>query len=369
MLPISQAFYNSYNSCIEEVAPSELQSGYEPLVGSLALKQAAKVYNTSFDLTIVSQEGKGHRGEFIYNNNLIQQFNDRRVPEPVFRGMPMPYNRNHRRKNVSLSFSDTMTFYPTPQSKYAPDSLPQVFGPFDFNDSSSYPIYSPDIETPVWCNQSDSESLSPPSPTTPLFANPEHGSPNLVQHLQNESSYCSEEDVLDSTSITESPPKVKVPVPESPIQQSFPVILPNIQQPDDNFSKIQSQLPQTPQPATKYTSRSMRKHRHTVNRTDLFLSSKSGSSTNAFSVEKSKKPRSRQNSLRTATEGRGINFINFTPSDSKEILSGVAPSGSYKTMTRRESEAARKMRSLAWETVKSIREGNLKNLAMLNPVA
>jgi len=39
--------------------------------------------------------------------------------------------------------------------------------------------------------------------------------------------------------------------------------------------------------------------------------------------------------------------VNFTPSDSRKILTGVAPSGSSKTKARREKEAAEKRRRLS----------------------
>jgi hypothetical protein len=38
--------------------------------------------------------------------------------------------------------------------------------------------------------------------------------------------------------------------------------------------------------------------------------------------------------------------VNFTPSDSRKILTGVAPSGSSKTKARREKEAAEKRRRI-----------------------
>jgi hypothetical protein len=45
--------------------------------------------------------------------------------------------------------------------------------------------------------------------------------------------------------------------------------------------------------------------------------------------------------------GRGIDFVNFTPSDSRKILTGVAPSGSSKTKARREREAVERRRKLS----------------------
>ncbi|KAK5163979.1 hypothetical protein LTR04_002155 [Oleoguttula sp. CCFEE 6159] len=47
-------------------------------------------------------------------------------------------------------------------------------------------------------------------------------------------------------------------------------------------------------------------------------------------------------------------FVNFTPSDSRKILTGVAPSGSSKTKARREKEAADKRRRLSQAVVRAV---------------
>ncbi|ORX99495.1 hypothetical protein BCR34DRAFT_606605 [Clohesyomyces aquaticus] len=49
-------------------------------------------------------------------------------------------------------------------------------------------------------------------------------------------------------------------------------------------------------------------------------------------------------------------FVNFTPLDSRKILTGVAPSGSSKTKARREKEAADKRRRLSQAAVKAVME-------------
>jgi hypothetical protein len=48
--------------------------------------------------------------------------------------------------------------------------------------------------------------------------------------------------------------------------------------------------------------------------------------------------------------------VNFTPSDSRKILTGVAPSGSSKTKARREKEAADKRRKLSQAAVRAVVE-------------
>ncbi|KAF9690793.1 hypothetical protein EKO04_011200 [Ascochyta lentis] len=51
-----------------------------------------------------------------------------------------------------------------------------------------------------------------------------------------------------------------------------------------------------------------------------------------------------------------VGFVNFTPDDSRKILTGVAPSGSSKTKMRREKEAAEKRRKLSQAAVKAVME-------------
>ena len=54
--------------------------------------------------------------------------------------------------------------------------------------------------------------------------------------------------------------------------------------------------------------------------------------------------------------GASMGFVNFTPEDSKKILTGVAPSGSSKTKARREREAFDKRRKMSEAATKAIRE-------------
>jgi hypothetical protein len=49
-----------------------------------------------------------------------------------------------------------------------------------------------------------------------------------------------------------------------------------------------------------------------------------------------------------------VGFVNFTPHDSRKILTGVAPSGSSKTKARREKEAAEKRRKLSQAAMQAV---------------
>ncbi|MCJ1471460.1 hypothetical protein MMC13_000099 [Lambiella insularis] len=60
---------------------------------------------------------------------------------------------------------------------------------------------------------------------------------------------------------------------------------------------------------------------------------------------------------KTPTAGTGsAGFVNFTPSDSRKILTGVAPSGSSKTKARREKEASDRRRKLSEAAAKAVME-------------
>ena len=60
---------------------------------------------------------------------------------------------------------------------------------------------------------------------------------------------------------------------------------------------------------------------------------------------------------RTPTGGVGaVGFVNYTPSDSRKILTGVAPSGSSKTKARREKEASDRRRKLSEAAAKAVME-------------
>lgn len=69
----------------------------------------------------------------------------------------------------------------------------------------------------------------------------------------------------------------------------------------------------------------------------------------------------------SAGASAGVGFVNFTPDDSRKILTGVAPSGSSKTKARREKEAADKRRKLSQAAVKAVMEagGDVERLKML----
>jgi hypothetical protein len=82
-------------------------------------------------------------------------------------------------------------------------------------------------------------------------------------------------------------------------------------------------------------------------------------SSHARQSEKSRshKASSRKSSHSSAShsaKSAQVGFVNFTPDDSRKILTGVAPSGSSKTKARREKEAADRRRKLSQAAMKAV---------------
>ena len=71
---------------------------------------------------------------------------------------------------------------------------------------------------------------------------------------------------------------------------------------------------------------------------------------------KSSRRKSSAGALKSPKSAGAIGFVNFTPSDSQKILTGVAPSGSSKTKARRELEAIERKRKLSMAAEKAVRD-------------
>ncbi|KAF2477124.1 uncharacterized protein BDR25DRAFT_371081 [Lindgomyces ingoldianus] len=109
--------------------------------------------------------------------------------------------------------------------------------------------------------------------------------------------------------------------------------------------------PSQPQPHFTRTRASTYHHRQ---------ASHTQSHSNSFSQPQSHRRKSSNSSSThnpsSQTKLSTVGFVNFTPSDSQKILTGVAPSGSSKTKARREKEAAEKRRKFSQAAVKAVIE-------------
>ncbi|KAL8749941.1 MAG: hypothetical protein Q9184_006610 [Pyrenodesmia sp. 2 TL-2023] len=71
---------------------------------------------------------------------------------------------------------------------------------------------------------------------------------------------------------------------------------------------------------------------------------------------KSAQRRKSAGNLKSSKNQVSMGFVNYTPNDSKRILTGVAPSGSSKTKARREQEANEKKRKLSLAVLRAVEE-------------
>lgn len=71
---------------------------------------------------------------------------------------------------------------------------------------------------------------------------------------------------------------------------------------------------------------------------------------------KSSRRKSSAGALKSPKSAGALGFVNFTPSDSQKILTGVAPSGSSKTKARRELEANERKKRLSIAAEKAVRD-------------
>lgn len=87
-------------------------------------------------------------------------------------------------------------------------------------------------------------------------------------------------------------------------------------------------------------------------------------------LNSSSKPHSRKSSSdhKASKAGKAGGFVNYTPSDSEKLLTGVAPSGSSKTKARREREAAERWRRFSQAAAKALAEAG-GALPQMAPVA
>ncbi|KZF18954.1 hypothetical protein L228DRAFT_251490 [Xylona heveae TC161] len=77
-----------------------------------------------------------------------------------------------------------------------------------------------------------------------------------------------------------------------------------------------------------------------------------------------RQPKRKQNAPTPTPPMPSTGFVNFTPSDSRKILTGVAPSGSSKTKARRAKEAEARRRHLSEAAIRAVEQagGNLELL-------
>ena len=288
-------------------------------------------------------------------------------------------------RNSSGQFSSGPLFPVTPQNHNGPGSLgrlPQSPPVSTFRSSSSNNIYS-EMEEPLWWSHASTAKIAHPAPSG--FHNPQRATKSLAMQLQNGLAYSTNNMTFDSASMASGlmiqipsthsqsrprphPHSMSMSSPPTPPQQRayFEPGRPRPQRAVTHGSYTTAQkrhYQHHHQQQEKQYHRSARKTRHVPS--DSESSSPKSPSSSSLHVRKRRSPKTNKHSTpRTPTPGGAVDFVNFTPQDSKKILTGVAPSGSSKTKARREKEAMEKRRKLSQAAVRAVRAagGDIESL-------
>ncbi|KAH7399946.1 hypothetical protein BKA64DRAFT_470032 [Cadophora sp. MPI-SDFR-AT-0126] len=264
---------------------------------------------------------------------------------------------------------DNALFPVTPQAPNACSSWSQLPGSPDFNTYGNSTVY-PEIDSPLWWNHAATAPLAHPSPTK--FSNPQRASKSLALQLQNDLAFDNNHIGYDSSGMANG---LMIQMPDTSAQQSFVLATPPMLPPQGYFSSPHSQphqhqLHQHQQQHHQHVNHNRQASYHARSRhpqpstpvrksrsasSDSEPTSPNCSAPAGFHVRKRKTPKtSQQSTPRTPTTG-SVDFVNYTPSDSRKILTGVAPSGSSKTKARREKEALDKRRKLSQAALRAVR--------------
>lgn len=294
---------------------------------------------------------------YAYNPPQMNQQNSYQTPltTPVLSG-------SHSRKTSR----EEGGFPVTPQFQNSSSFWPQVPGSSERNDFGSPSIYPPaDMDTPVWWNHASTAPMAQPSPSG-YHTNPQLATKSLALQLQNDLAY-QNNDINCNPSIMSSGLMIQMPGFTS--QQSF-ITSPPMKQRGFSHSQPQPSQPQRHHHARRpYNKASPRQPSQTSpvrkNRSSGSSDSDSPKSP-GFHVRKRKSPKTSKHSTPRSPIGLGgaVDFVNYTPSDSRKILTGVAPSGSSKTKARREKEAMDKRRKLSQAAIRAVKNagGDVESL-------
>jgi hypothetical protein len=251
-------------------------------------------------------------------------------------------------------------FFPmTPQPQSVSASWSQIPGSSEFSAYEVSTLYPADIDAPVWWNHAASAPMAQPSPSN-FHANPQQATKSLAMQLQNGISYGINDVGFNPSNMASG---LMIQMPELAAQQSFVMgTSPTMRQ--GYFAATRSQPhyntanhQRAHAPSRQPQSSPIRKNRSG--------SSDSESPSPTLHVRKRKSPKNHKNSTpRTPPTPGAVDFVNFTPNDSRKILTGVAPSGSSKTKARREKEALEKRRKLSQAAMRAVREagGDIESL-------
>ncbi|KAF8863635.1 hypothetical protein BDZ45DRAFT_685867 [Acephala macrosclerotiorum] len=281
--------------------------------------------------------------------------------------------------------------YPvTPQTQNTGPTWSQLPNSPDFaslDTNTMYPLS--DLDSPLWYGHANTTPIAQPSPSG-FHTNPQRATKSLAMQLQNDLAFSTNDLALSPMSglgihmpisnmtgqsfTMGSPPmihnnqnqQVYFPTPNHHSQpqqaqphghhQRHPSMnqhqTPNRQQGQGHRRHQSQPHPQSQMPGQSHSP--IRKPQRPVSRNSS--SSPSPSPTSHlpnFAVRKRKNAKNNKPSTPRTPTAAIVDFVNYTPNDSRKILTGVAPSGSSKTKARREKEAAEKRRKLSQAAVRA----------------
>ncbi|TAQ83754.1 hypothetical protein B7494_g7915 [Chlorociboria aeruginascens] len=299
---------------------------------------------------------------------------------------PPLLDSRHSRNSSLQHLPDSNEFPRTPQLQHASPLWSQVSCP----DYSPYSNGSQLDGTPLWWNHADTAPMAQPSPSA-FYTNSQRATKSLALQLQNGLAYntnglvCTPSDLISGLEMQisqnahqqsfNSSPRMQqsfISDSNSPrMQQSFnPNISPRTQQdhfpsnrarpngqhfqrPRQRYAQVPFRQSSQSRPQAQHPQMSPKQRNP---RSGSSCSSSKSPSSQAYHVQKRKAHRqSKKDTQGSPGIGGSSEFVNYTPSDSRKILTGVAPSGSSKTKARREKEALERRRKLSLAAVRAVR--------------
>lgn len=329
-----------------------LDMDFHHQIGHLSPPPSARLSDTSDCSAKMMSMGEQHHDGYSYHTRQYSQPLDYHSP------MSTPALDHHlsRRTSLAQTSLDGIMYPMTPQLRNSSiSSWTQAPPPSELHAYASNASYVSDVEAaPVWWNHAAAAPMAEPTPSAYHQSSDPQSTKSLTMHLQNQVAYQAQELSSADTGLCITG------LPHSPVHQSYIV-----------ESNGHQAYPDTPSQSYLSSSRHYAPSASSFSHLEQPRSASIGSdspspkctASPAFHIKKSKSCKALRQSTRPSPSG-AVDFVNFTPSDSRKILTGVAPSGSSKTKARREKEAMEKRRRLSQAALRIVRAagGNVDSL-------
>ncbi|KAF4629813.1 hypothetical protein G7Y89_g8329 [Cudoniella acicularis] len=283
----------------------------------------------------------------------------------------------HSRKTSFQHLGSEDALFPiTPELQSSATFWPQIQRSTDTSTCESSSMYSSaELDTPIWWNHAAQAPMAQPLPTG-FHTNPQLATKSLALQLQNGLAYDANNHLSSRKQMNIATNGFMIQMSRYPNNQSYVVGDTPQQQGYFNGATTNgsAQQRQHNHHARRHSSQASSRHSHprpyhpngNANGTTPMRKNRSTSSIHSSDspspssphhhVRKRKSPKTKHSSSAPRTSSTldgAVDFVNYTPDDSKKILTGVAPSGSSKTKARREKEAMEKRRKvyLNWKAV------------------